>query len=75
MKFMKSMMVFLEQPWLPTLGLVNITLEYSPNRPTGPIWSSSRNVRPLLCLLSPSHHSDLRYAILSGTTNKQFLLR
>ena len=30
---------------------------FSPNRPTGPIWSSSRDVRPLL---SPSH------TILSG---------
>ena len=35
--------------------------EFSPNRPTGSIWSSSYNVRPYVCcILSPSH------AILPG---------
>ena len=35
---------------------------FSPNRPTGPIRSSSRNVRPccVCCLLTPSHAIFLR---------------
>ena len=36
--------------------------EFSPNRPTGPIWFCSRDVCPCVCclLMSPSHASFLR---------------
>ena len=39
-------------------------IHFSLNRPTGPIWSSSCDIRPYVCILSASH------AILPG---EQFL--
>ena len=47
---------------------VIISRVFSPSRPTGWVWSSSRDVRPLFvcCLLSPSH------AILPGEQRSSY---